>query len=116
MTMMPLAYKTGSMLNGYERLSRISVTDIEKAIKYAVTDQAVRKDFYRDYISANDIRAENHENRIKSMEDWSRDFKTDFRTMKTAVTDMQKTQAVNSRILASMERLLRSHIHQTAGD
>jgi len=112
MTMLPLTFKVGGLVNGYSELSKISPESIKKAIKYSVDDQQGRKDFYRDWMKEAELKLQSNDSRTTTLETWSRDFKKDFTAMKKDVSDIQRIQAVNTRVLLSIDSRLNSYFKE----
>ena len=80
--MLVFSFQVGGWFGNYQKLSKIPVADIQKAVEYSVYDQDTRKDYYRDYMNRNDIKNAHQDSAIDSLKIWQLDVKSDLKSIK----------------------------------
>jgi cell shape-determining protein MreC len=89
--MIVFSFQAGGFFSSYARLSKIPASDIEKAVKYSVYDKDSRKDFYREYMTKNDLINQLQTADIESLKSWRMETKQDIKDIKVSIGRIEKS-------------------------
>lgn len=88
--MLLFSFQAGGWFGNYSKLSKIPVSDIEKAVNYSVHEQKGRIEFYREYMRKNDLANQDHTFRITNLEQWRTETKQDLKEIKASLVRIEK--------------------------